>query len=65
MRAPAVCAVVVPLMLVGEMVETVTGDPPSDTVEPLWNPVPAMLTDVPPALGPLLGVIDVTVGAAT
>jgi hypothetical protein len=29
------------------------------------NPVPVMVTLVPPAVGPLLGLIDVTVGAGT
>jgi len=50
---------------VGLIVATVTAAPPNETVAPLWNPVPAMLTEVPPALGPLVGVTDVTVGAAT
>ena len=63
LTAPAACAVVVPLMLVGVIVETERGDPPNDTLEPLWKPVPATLTDVPPALAPLDGVTDVTVGA--
>ena len=62
---PAACAVVVPVMLVALIVDTVTGDPPNDTLEPLWKPVPAIVTAVPPALGPLFGVTDVTVGAAT
>jgi hypothetical protein len=65
LTVPAVCAVVVPLMAVGVRVETVSADPPNETVAPLWNPAPAILTDVPPALEPLFGVTDVTVGAAT
>jgi len=52
-------------MLVGLIVDTVTGDPPNETVEPLWNPVPAIVTEVPPALGPLFGEAEATVGAAT
>jgi len=62
---PAAPAVVVPVIEVGLIVATVSADPPNETVAPLWNPVPAMLTEVPPALGPLVGVTDVTVGAAT
>ena len=62
---PAAWAVVVPVMDVALIVETLSADPPNETVAPVWNPVPAMLTDVPPALGPLLGVTDATVGAAT
>ena len=63
--AAAACAVVVPLMAVGVIVDTVTGDPPNEAVTPLWNPVPAIVTEVPPAAGPLVGATDVTVGAAT
>ena len=62
---PAACAVVVPVIVVALMVETVRADPPNDTVAPAANPVPATVTDVPPPAAPLLGVIDVTVGAAT
>jgi hypothetical protein len=65
LTAAVACAVVVPLMLVAVIVVTVTGDPPSEAVAPLWNPPPVMVTDVPPPAGPLLGAIDVTVGAAT
>ena len=59
---PTACAVVVPVMLVGLIVETVSDDPPNDTVASLLNPVPEIVTDVPPALGPLFGVTEVTVG---
>jgi hypothetical protein len=62
---PAACAVVVPVMLVALIVDTFTGDPPNDTLEPLWKPVPAIVTAAPPALGPPFGVTDATVGAAT
>ncbi|HEY8824107.1 MAG TPA: hypothetical protein VIP07_04400 [Candidatus Limnocylindria bacterium] len=61
--APAACAVVVPVMLVPVTLDTVTGEPPSEAVAPLWNPLPAMVTDVPPAAGPLVGAIELTVGA--
>ena len=63
--APAACVVVVPVMLVALIVETVRGDPPKDALAPLWNPVPVRVTEVPPTLGPLVGVTEVTVGAAT
>jgi hypothetical protein len=53
---------VVPVIVVGLIVDTVRADPPRDTVEKLWNPVPPIVTEVPPALAPLFGVIDVTVG---
>jgi len=52
-------------MLVAVMVVTVRADPPNETLALAWKPVPATVTDVPPAAGPLLGVTDETVGAAT
>src|SRR5207247_1042067 len=61
--APAGCAVVVPVMLVALWVETVSAEPPNDTVAPLWKPVPETVTDVPPAVDPVFGVTDATVGA--
>ena len=61
--APAVCAEVVPLMLVPEIVETVRAEPPNDTVAPLWNAVPEIVTEVPPPAGPLGGATELTVGA--
>jgi hypothetical protein len=33
---------------------------PNFTVDPLTNPVPVMVTDVPPAKGPALGLTAVT-----
>ena len=36
---------------------------PKATVAPAVNPVPSMVTVVPPAVEPLLGLTDVTVGA--
>jgi hypothetical protein len=65
LTAPAACAVVVPLMLVAVIVAMVSADPPKDAVAPDWKPVPLTVTDVPPALGPLFGATDETVGAAT
>jgi len=63
--APAACAVVVPVIALALMVATVSADPPKETVAPLWNPPPAIVTAAPPALGPPFGVTDATVGAAT
>lgn len=63
LTAPAARAVVVPVMLVPFTVSTVTAEPPSEAVAPVWNPVPPIVIDVPPAVGPLLGVIEATVGA--
>ena len=45
--SPAACAVVVPVMLVGAIVEIVRAEPPNDTVAPVANPVPVTVTDVP------------------
>jgi hypothetical protein len=61
---PVAWAVVVPVMLVAETVDTVTAAPPSETVAPVWKPVPLMVTAVPPRLDPLVGAIEDTVGAA-
>ena len=63
LTVPAACAVVVPVMLVAVTVDTVRAEPPNETVAPVWNPVPATVTDDPPAIGPLFGVTEVTVGA--
>jgi len=60
--APAACAVEVPVIEVGLIVATVRADPPNETVAPVWNPLPATVTDVPPAVAPLFGVTDVIVG---
>jgi len=38
---------------------------PNLTVSPAANPVPVMVTDVPPAEGPLFGLTAVTVAGAT
>jgi len=38
---------------------------PKATVAPEMNPVPVIVTDVPPVVGPLLGLTPETVGAAT
>jgi len=62
---PAECADVAPVIAVGLIVEIVRAEPPNDTVATAVNPVPATVTEVPPAVGPLFGVTDMTVGAAT
>ena len=38
--------------------------PPTVTVAPAANPVPETVIDVPPAVGPDVGLTPVTVGAA-
>jgi hypothetical protein len=65
LTAPAACAVVVPVIEVGSIVETVSEEPPKETVAPDWKPLPLIVTDVPPAASPLFGATDVTTGAAT
>jgi hypothetical protein len=52
-------------MLVAVAFDTVTGEPPKETVAPPWNPVPEMTTAVPPPADPVVGATPVTVGAAT
>ncbi|HEY8824121.1 MAG TPA: hypothetical protein VIP07_04470 [Candidatus Limnocylindria bacterium] len=52
-----------PVMLVSAIVNAVRAEPPIDTVAPAENPVPVTVTEVPPAVGPLFGVTEVTVGA--
>jgi hypothetical protein len=52
-------------MLVALIAETVSADPPNETVAPLWKPVPLIVTDVPPAAGPAFALTELTVGAAT
>src|SRR6266571_6558983 len=59
---PAACAVVAPVIAVALMVDTVSAEPPNVTVAPAWKSVPAIVTEVPPALAPLFGVTEVTVG---
>ena len=59
-RAPVVAVIDVALLNVTPVAAT----PPMATVAPFTNPVPAMPTEVPPVVGPLFGVMLVTVGAA-
>jgi hypothetical protein len=65
LTGPLACAVVVPVMLEGLIVATVSAEPPNDTTAPLWKPEPLTVTDVPPAAAPPFGVTALTVGAAT
>ena len=53
-----------PVIAVGLSVDMVRNDPPKDTVAPATKPVPATVTDVPPAVDPLAGVTELTVGPA-
>ncbi len=53
-------------IVVGDVTVTlVAAVVPKETVAVLVNPVPVIVTVVPPATGPVDGVIAVTVGAAT
>ncbi len=64
LTAPEVCAAVVAVIEV--LLTTVTpvaAVPPRLTVAPERNPVPVIVMGVPPVVVPLLGAIDVTVGA--
>ena len=44
------------------MLTEAAGTEPNSTVSPVVNPFPLMITDVPPAAGPAVGVIPVTTG---
>lgn len=59
---PAAWVVVVPVMAVAVTVATVSAAPPKETVAPGRKSVPFTVTDVPPAMVPLFGVTDETVG---
>jgi hypothetical protein len=65
LTAPAACAAVVPVIDVALIVETLSAEPPNETVAPAWKPDPFTVTAVPPALAPLEGATDVTTGPAT
>ena len=56
-----------PVVHASDVVPVTTGlahmTPPTMAVVPDANPVPAIVTDVPPAVGPDVGAIEVTVGA--
>ena len=62
--APAACAGVVAVIeVLFTTVTPVAAVPPSLTVAPARKPVPVRVTAVPPLAVPVLGVIEVTVGA--
>lgn len=64
LTAPAVRAGVIAVIVVPLVTVTLVADvPPSFTDAPARNPVPVMVTAVPPLIVPELGVIAVTVGA--
>jgi hypothetical protein len=56
-----VVAVIVVLLVTTTLVAAV---PPNETVAPEAKFVPVIVTDVPPPVGPLLGLTPVTVGGA-
>ena len=65
LAGPAAPAGVVAVMVVALTTLTlVAAVPPIVTAVAPVRFMPVMLTDVPPAVGPVFGVIDVTVGAA-
>jgi len=62
--APADSAGATAVIEVAELTVTlVAATLPKLTVLPDANPVPVMVTEVPPAVGPLVGLTAVTVGA--
>ena len=64
LTAPAACAAV--FAVIDVLLTTVTpvaAVPPSFTVAPERKPVPVIVTGVPPLVVPLVGEIEVTVGA--
>jgi len=62
--APAAPAGVEQVIDVAETTLTpVHAEPPTVTVAPVTNPVPVIVIDVPPAVGPLVSAIEVMVGA--
>ncbi len=62
---PAAPAGEVAVIEVDELTVTpVAGLPPKLTVAPLTNPEPAMVTTVPPPVGPLAGLTELTVGTS-
>ena len=59
---PAAVAAVVAVISVSETTFTEVAGLPISTVAPDRNPVPLIVTEVPPAVVPALGLMDVTVG---
>src|SRR3989442_8354883 len=63
LTTPAACAPVAPVMVVLVTVMPVRATPPTVAIAPAWKSVPLTVTVVPPLLGPLVGEMEVTVGA--
>src|ERR1700729_3535375 len=61
---PAACAGVLALISVSDSTSTSVASPPSLTFAPSVNPVPVITTFVPPAVAPVAGSTDSTVGRA-
>ena len=62
--APAVCDAVFAVIEIELTTTTlVAGEPPIETVAPERNPVPVIVTEVPPEVEPEVGEMAVTVGA--
>ena len=64
-RVPAACAGATATIFVLDFNENTADTEPNRTVVAPVNPVPVIVTDVPPAFGPDVGEIAVTFGAAT
>ena len=60
---PLACAGVTTLSVVEDVNVTLAAVVSKETAVVFVNPVPVMVTVVPPAAGPLAGVMPVTVGA--
>ena len=63
--APAGLAAVLAVISVSETTVTAVAAAPIVTVDPVRKPLPLIVTEVPPAVGPWVGSIEVTVGGAT
>ena len=59
---PAACAGEVAVIWVAELTVKVAEVPPKLTIVAPVNPVPVIMTEVPPAAGPLVGFLPVTDG---
>ena len=63
LTAPAACAGVLAVICVALTTTIlVAAVPPNVTPAPAWNPVPVIVTAVPPLVGPLVGDTELTVG---
>ena len=63
---PAACAAVTAVMVVGDVTwKLAAAVAPKSTAEAPVNPVPVIVTWVPPLVDPVVGVKEVTLGGAT